>query len=223
MPVLQLVPRRTFSRGWLAVAGVAGLAVYAAALVLITGGAPSNAAPRLAAGALPPITILPSRGVQSQLNLATAQQITHNLVAVVPAHANDPVRLWLEPGKGQSPPVAVAQLAGVTYRLHQAAGAWALGQSSTTHATAPLEATGSQVPRYRLTNIASQVGLDFQQGSFRFGMSNDYRAMMGGGVCWLDYNGDGWLDLFAVNSYSSADTDSWDAQGGLPRTALFEN
>ncbi len=223
MPVLQLLPRRALSRRWLAVAGVAGLAVYAAALVLITGGAPSNAAPRLAAGALPPITILPSRGVQSQLNLATAQQITHNLVAVVPAHANDPVRLWLEPGNGQSPPVAVAQLAGVTYRLHQAAGAWALGQASTTHATAPLEATGSQVPRYRLTNIAGQVGLDFQQGSFRFGVSNDYRAMMGGGVCWLDYNGDGWLDLFAVNSYSSADTDSWDAQGGLPRTALFEN
>ena len=49
-------------------------------------------------------------------------------------------------------------------------------------------------------------GLDFRQGSFRFGMSSDYKAMMGGGVCWLDYNDDGWLDLFAVNSYSSADT-----------------
>ena len=46
---------------------------------------------------------------------------------------------------------------------------------------------------------------------------------MGGGVCWLDYNNDGWQDLFAVNSYASADTPQWEAHGGLPRTALFEN
>ena len=54
-------------------------------------------------------------------------------------------------------------------------------------------------------------------------MSNDTKAMMGGGVCWLDYNNDGWQDLFAVNSYSSADAPQWEAHGGLPRTALFEN
>ena len=47
--------------------------------------------------------------------------------------------------------------------------------------------------------------------------------MMGGGVCWLDYNGDGWQDLFAVNSYASNDTARWQAHGGLPRTQLFEN
>ena len=46
---------------------------------------------------------------------------------------------------------------------------------------------------------------------------------MGGGVCWLDYNNDGWQDLFAVNSYASADAAQWEAHGGLPRTALFEN
>ena len=40
---------------------------------------------------------------------------------------------------------------------------------------------------------------------------------MGGGVCWLDYNDDGWLDLFAVNSYASADAAGWEAHGGLPR------
>ena len=54
-------------------------------------------------------------------------------------------------------------------------------------------------------------------------MSNDTKAMMGGGVCWLDFNNDGWQDLFVVNSYASADTPEWEAHGGLPRTALFEN
>ena len=54
-------------------------------------------------------------------------------------------------------------------------------------------------------------------------MSSDTKAMMGGGLCWLDYNNDGWQDLFVVNSYSSADAPQWDAHGGLPRTALFEN
>ena len=36
-------------------------------------------------------------------------------------------------------------------------------------------------------------------------MSFDPTAMMGGGVCWLDYDRDGWLDLFVVNSYAQAD------------------
>jgi ASPIC/UnbV protein/VCBS repeat protein len=76
----------------------------------------------------------------------------------------------------------------------------------------------------RLQDVASQVGLDFRQDSFRFGVTpSDVHSMMGGGLCWLDYNDDGRLDLFAVNSYSDADAASWQAHGGLPRSALFEN
>ena len=56
----------------------------------------------------------------------------------------------------------------------------------------------------RLTDVAQQVGLDFRQDDFGRGMSNDVHGMMGGGLCWLDYNDDGRLDLFAVNSYTDA-------------------
>ncbi len=75
----------------------------------------------------------------------------------------------------------------------------------------------------RLENVASRVGLDFRQGAFRFGVSPDPAAMTGGGLCALDYNNDGWVDLFVVNSYSQADIDRWHKRGGLPRSALFRN
>ena len=71
--------------------------------------------------------------------------------------------------------------------------------------------------------LQSQVGLDFRHGAFRFGVSNDLTAMMGGGVCWLDYDRDGWLDLFVVNSFSDSDRGRWEKDGGLPRSALFHN
>jgi len=75
----------------------------------------------------------------------------------------------------------------------------------------------------RLKNVASGVGLDFRQGAFRFGVSPDPAAMTGGGLCALDYNNDGWVDLFVVNSYSQADVNRWHKHGGLPRSALFRN
>jgi hypothetical protein len=75
----------------------------------------------------------------------------------------------------------------------------------------------------RLEDVAGRVGLDFRQGAFRFGVSPDPAAMTGGGLCWLDYDNDGWLDLFVVNSYSDQDSSRWQKRGGLPRSALFHN
>lgn len=74
-----------------------------------------------------------------------------------------------------------------------------------------------------LTDVAGRVGLDFRHGAFRWGVTPDPVAMMGAGICWLDYDDDGWLDLFAVNSYSQSEAGRWQDEGGLPRSALFHN
>ena len=73
-----------------------------------------------------------------------------------------------------------------------------------------------------LTNVAGEVGLSFRQGAFQFGMSSDVTAMMGGGVCWLDYDDDGWLDLFVVNSYAQADASAWESGADCPAARSSE-
>ena len=74
-----------------------------------------------------------------------------------------------------------------------------------------------------LVDVAADVGLDFRHGAFRRGVSADAPAMMGGGLCWLDYDDDGWLDLFVVDGYAQGERDEWLAEGGLPTTRLFRN
>ena len=84
--------------------------------------------------------------------------------------------------------------------------------------------TGTPSPYVvELTDVAAEVGLVFQHGAFRWGVSPDPGAMLGAGLCWLDYDGDGWLDLYAVNSYAHAEAARWQNEGGLPRNALFHN
>ena len=184
--------------------------------------------------------------VQSQIRSAQGREIA------VPSYRFDRMTVKLQPGVGQGPPTIAATVAGVQqlalytgsasrpHRLESPvpfAGTFELGQGGPGFVI--LEAPGVTAPAIsnpvppaavtvklgglRLRNVAAQVGLNFRQGSFRFGMSNDVGAMMGGGVCWLDYNNDGWPDLFVVNSYSDGNVATWQARGGLPRSALFEN
>jgi cytochrome c peroxidase len=84
----------------------------------------------------------------------------------------------------------------------------------------PPASSASQV---HFTDVTEEVGLDFQHGAFRWEVSGDAVAMMGGGLCWLDYNKDGWLDLYVVNSYAVEEAGRWEAEGGLPRNALYRN
>ncbi len=222
LPLLRLVPTPLDRR---LVIGIAGAVVAVATAAMLVGNAPpvASASRAVPAGSLPPIRILPAHGVQTKLDLHTAQLIAHDLLAAKPSTSARALRVWLVQGVEQGPPTASVQLAGLTYHLHQTAdGHWALPSAVR---SVPVEAAplSSALRGVHLTNVAPAVGLDFRQDSFRYGISNDSTAMMGGGVCWLDYNGDGWQDLFAVNSYSSADTAQWQAHGGLPRTQLFEN
>ena len=222
LPLLRLVPTPLDRRLVVGLASAA-LAVSAAAMVMANAPAAAEASPALPPGKLPPITILPARGVQTKLDLHTAQLIAHDLLAAKPSTSAGPLRIWLVQGVEQGPPTATVQRAGLTFHLHQTAnGQWALPSAAR---SVPVQAApkSTALRGIRLTNVAPAVGLDFRQDSFRYGISNDPTAMMGGGVCWLDYNGDGWQDLFAVNSYSSGDISKWEAHGGLPRTQLFEN
>jgi ASPIC and UnbV/FG-GAP-like repeat len=175
---------------------------------------------------------------------------------VVPEYEVDDVRLTLEPGEGQGPPLVVAALEGSLVRARYGGSTGrAVSQGDRTPfqrtvelvfdegrflivgtrdetigtpaapvaaPVAPLPLAGYVAPH--LKPVSDQVGLVFWQSSFRYTVTpSDPVAMMGAGVCWLDYDGDGWMDLFAVNSYSELDVARWKQEGGLPRSALFHN
>src|SRR5438105_2860055 len=170
-PLLGLLPQAwvPLDRSRLAVAGAAAAALYAGVLVFAGGPASSHAAPANATGPLPRITILPSRGVQSRLDLPTAKLIAHGLVDDTGRRDGD-LHLWLEPGDGQAPPVAVAQLAGRTYRLYQVGARWTI-HSPTLPSSVQASAPAGPVAGFRLSDVAAAVGLDFHQASFRYGMT----------------------------------------------------
>jgi hypothetical protein len=85
-------------------------------------------------------------------------------------------------------------------------------------------ATGTDAPgAVTFADFARDVGLDFTHGAFAWDMSDDPAAMMAGGLCWLDVDADGWLDLYVVNTHAVNEAARWRAEGGLPTSALYRN
>ena len=75
----------------------------------------------------------------------------------------------------------------------------------------------------RFDDVASAAGLDHRHGAFRFGATGDPFAMMGGGMCWIDADADGWLDLVVVDTWTDGEWGRWREEGGLPTTTLHRN
>lgn len=83
--------------------------------------------------------------------------------------------------------------------------------------------TQSEQFALQFADVAMDVGLDFEHGAFVNALSADPVGMMGAGLCWLDYDKDGWLDLYMVNSHALDEVDYWEVNGGLPHNQLFRN
>jgi Na+-translocating ferredoxin:NAD+ oxidoreductase RnfD subunit len=245
-PAVDRTRLRIRSAGTAALSAAAAVSVLAATgLVFAAGRAAEPAlgdADVLSAssGTLPEVQILPSQGVATQLDSEAAEQIVLATVswAGVPAGEVDRADVTLEPGAGQGPPIAVATLFGSqplrferTFELAFRNGVFTVQRERDASTRAPssddepparLNPTGFVAPGLR--DVADEVGLRFRHGAFRYSArTTDPPAMMGGGLCWLDYDADGWLDLFVVNSYSQLDVARWREAGDLPRSALFHN
>ena len=244
-PAIDRTRVRLRAAGGVAVASLAAVAVVASTgLVLVAG---IVARPTLgnavllgrSGGELPELLILPSEGVATQLDRDSAEQIVlASLTRMgVPAGEVDHAEVALEPGAGQGPPLAVATLVGTqplrferTFELSFQEGVFSVVRergpysqpSSTAEPPISLHPEGFVAPGLR--DVAGEVGLRFRHGAFRYSMSSsDPVAMMGGGVCWIDYDADGLLDLYVVNSHSIQDVARWRDRGDLPRSGLFHN
>ncbi len=234
------IPRPS-ERRTLAVVTALGVASFAGLIVLA--GIPARSLASISAGPAMQdvhVGILRTPGVQT-LDRTTANRVAAAAVqelrgsTELVSYRISGCDLRLEPARGQAPPTVEATITGTasgkpfTRTLALALnGTHFVVVKQAKPSTAPAPAVVSKgTPAFassvHLTNVAPKVGLNFTQDSFHYSLTDDPQAMMGGGVCWIDFNNDGWLDLYAVNSYNDGDLPNWEAHGGLPQSQLFQN
>jgi len=63
---------------------------------------------------------------------------------------------------------------------------------------APFAMAAGNDPGFRLTNVTAAAGIDFQHNSGAFD-AKYLPETLGSGCAFLDYDGDGWLDILLVN------------------------
>jgi hypothetical protein len=89
-------------------------------------------------------------------------------------------------------------------------------ESASTTTTAPMATTRPAGP-IRFTDVTAQAGIHFHHNSGAFGKKY-LPETMGSGVCTIDFDNDGWQDLFFVNSKS------WPGHGSQKsHSALYHN
>ena len=157
---------------------------------------------------LPPITILPSRGVESQLDRPTARRDRARPRRGAAASAERRPRARLararrgpgpaDRGRARSAGRQRTGCSTVDGDALDALGDQAARRPS--HAAAAARGAAALAGYRPDERRARRSASTSRQGAFRYGVTNDPPAMMGGGLCWLDYDNDGWLDLFVVNS-----------------------
>ena len=76
---------------------------------------------------------------------------------------------------------------------------------------------------WEFSDITETAGIEFRHGAFETGISDDPAAGMGAGLCWIDFDADGRLDLYLVNSHALSDVDFYAEGAGLPRNTLYRN
>ena len=92
-----------------------------------------------------------------------------------------------------------------------------------------LGACGSEESRpLTFVDASKDVGIDVSHSAFRWDVSTDPVAMMGGGLCWIDIDNDGWLDLFVTDTWSNGEWGLWNRASsgrdvGVPTSHLLRN